>query len=83
MDGQRTSYRRAVRAAPAPVSFNALDLLYLALLGRGYEARFVATADARYLLTNADDELVQNLAARMGAVLGQPTRLGLSRGYAT
>lgn len=79
----RAHHRRAVRASRAHTAPEPRTLLALALLGRGYEARFVATADARYLLTNADDELVQNLAARMGAVLGQPTRLGLSRGYAT
>lgn len=74
-------HSRAVRPA-ATVSFEPLDLLCLALIGRGYAARFVATAQARYLLTNADDAIVRWLAARMGTVLGEPTRLGFSRGYA-
>lgn len=79
----RAHHRRAVRASRAHTAPEPRTLLALALLGRGYEARFVHTDAASYLLTNAPAALVAGLATRVGAVLGDATRVGFSRGYAT
>lgn len=74
------AHSRKVRPAQE-ATFTALDLLVLGLIGRGHHARFVSTARASYLVTNAPEARVQWLAARMGAVLGGATRLGFSVAY--